>query len=89
MELLLHQLEELEAKAGNDMPDSSALLQTTREELENIFKMEAEGAAIRSRAKYKLDGEKATKLFGNLEKYNGWQKCIPQLIKHVDGSPTL
>ena len=42
--------------------------------------MEAEGAAVRARAKYKLDGERATRMFCNLEKYNGTQKFIPQLI---------
>ena len=89
MELLLHCLEELEARPNDDTPSATTLLQSTRDELENIFKLEAEGAAIRSRAKYKLDGEKATKLFCNLEKYNGSQKFIPHIIKHVDGAPVV
>ena len=55
-------------------------------ELESIFRLEAEGAAIRARSKYKLDGEKASKLFCSLEKYNGSQKFIPQLVKHINGS---
>ena len=83
---LLHQLEELEAQAGPDTPDATELLQSTRAELENIFRLEAEGAAVRARAKYKLDGEKATRLFCNLEKYNGTQKFIPQLIIDENGT---
>ena len=86
MKMLFHRLEELEAKSGNNSPEATILLDSTRSELEAIFKTEAEGAAIRARAKYKLDGEKASKLFCNLEKYNGTQKFIPQLIKHVAGS---
>ena len=86
VETLLHRLEELEAMSGNNSPEAATLLASTREELENIFKAEAEGAAVRARAQYKLDGEKASKLFCNLEKYNGTQKFIPQLIKHVNGS---
>ena len=50
-----------------------------------IFRLEAEGAAVRARAKYKLDGEKASRLFCSLEKYNGTQKYIPQLIVEENG----
>ena len=86
MKMLFHRLEELEAKSGSNSPEATILLDSTRSELEAILKTEAEGAAIRARAKYKLDGEKASRLFCNLEKYNGTQKFIPQLIKHVSGS---
>ena len=86
VKMLCHRLEELEAKSGNNTPDSTILLESTRSELEAIFKADAEGAAIRARANYKLDGEKASKLFCNLEKYNGTQKFIPQLVKHLSGS---
>ena len=87
METLLHRLEELEAKNGNDTPEATVLLHSTKAELETLFRLEAEGAAVRARARYKLDGEKASKMFCHLEKYNGQQKFIPQVIKHVDGSP--
>ena len=87
MESLLHRLEELEAKNGNDTPEATVLLHSTKAELETLFRLEAEGAAVRARARYKLDGEKASKMFCHLEKYNGQQKFIPQVIKHVDGSP--
>ena len=86
MRTLLHRLEELEALSGNNTTEANILLESTRAELESIFKMEAEGAAVRARAKYKMEGEKASKLFCNLEKYNGTQKFIPQLIKHVNGN---
>ena len=61
-----------------------------KEALENIYKHEAEGAFIRSRAKYKLEGEKASKMFCSLEKYNGLQKYVPQLlVKKRDGTEEL
>ena len=85
MQLLLHRLEELEAQSGSDTVDVADLLKTTRTELEALFRHEAEGAAIRARAHYKLDGEKATRLFCSLEKYNGTQKFIPQLIIEESG----
>ena len=40
----------------------------------------AEGAFIRSRVQYKYEGEKPTKLFCSLEKYNGVQRYVPQLL---------
>ena len=85
MQLLLHRLEELEAQSGSDTVDVADLLKTTRTELEALFRHEAEGAAIRARAHYKLNGEKATRLFCSLEKYNGTQKFIPQLIIEESG----
>ena len=48
--------------------------------LENLYKYQAQGAYVRSRANYKIEGERPTKLFCNLEKYNGVQKFVPQLI---------
>jgi hypothetical protein len=84
-DLLLHQLELLEAQADQDTPNTAELLLNTRTELEKIFRLEAEGAAVRACAKYKLDGEKASRLFCSLEKYNGTQKYIPQLIVEENG----
>ena len=48
--------------------------------LEKLYNYQVQGAYIRSRAKYKIEGERPTKLFCNLEKYNGVQKFVPQLI---------
>ena len=83
-QLLLHQLEMLEANSALDDPNIFEQYQNSKNELENIFKLEAEGAAVRARAKYAMDGERPTRLFCNLEKYNGTQKFIPQIIKEVN-----
>ena len=89
-ELLLHQLESLEIAAHRQTPDEKEDMNEVKSKLEDIMKVEAEGAAVRSRAKYKLEGEKATKMFCSLEKYNGTQKFIPQLIVETnDGLRTL
>ena len=51
--ILLHRLEELEAHSGELSYETifQLLLQSSRRELETIFQLEAEGAAVRSRAK--------------------------------------
>ena len=51
-----------------------------RKELEKLLQEESNGAYIRSRAQYKLDGERPTRLFCALEKFNGVQKYVPQLL---------
>ena len=79
--LLLHNLEKNELEL-NTNPDKAELLiniDLIRTELESIYKNEAEGIAIRSRAKYNLDSEKATTSFCNLEKINACQKYISRL----------
>ena len=48
------------------------------------MKHEAEGAFVRSRIKYKLDGEKPWKLFCSLEKQYGTQRYVPQLVVEGD-----
>ena len=53
--------------------------------LRQFFQLEAEGAAVRSRAKYNLNGEKPSRMFCALEKYNGTQKFIPQLVVKENG----
>ena len=89
-DILLHRLEELEAHSGELSHESELLLQSSRRELETIFQLEAEGAAVRSRAKYNLNGEKPSRMFCALEKYNGTQKFIPQLVVEENGvSKTL
>ena len=88
--LLLHQLESLETAAHRQTPEEKDEISDIKNKLEDIMKVEAEGAAVRARAKYKLEGEKATKMFCSLEKYNGTQKFIPQLIvEDNDGLRTL
>ena len=57
-----------------------------REEVEEFSKKKAEGAICRSRINWQVHGEKPSRYFCNLEKYNGTQKFIPQLIKHADGN---
>ena len=58
--------------------------------LENIYAYQAQGAYVRSRAAYKLEGEKPTKFFCALEKQNGVQKYVPQLIvKDSDNQEVL
>ena len=44
---------------------------------------------MRARAKYAMDGERPTRLFCNLERYQGTQKFIPQIIKEVDDREIL
>ena len=59
-------------------------------ELEEIIKYQAEGAYIRSRAQYRMDGERPTRLFCSLETYNAVQKYVPQLIvKDNDGNDAI
>ena len=63
--LLLHQLEQLEASLHLD-PDNVVLQASVKEkhvQIDEINKVEAEGAAIRCRAKYQVDGEKPTRFF--------------------------
>ena len=54
-------------------------LQLKRQQLEEIYAHQAQGAYIRARAKYKTEGEKPTKLFCSLERHNAVQKYIPRL----------
>ena len=55
-------------------------LSAKKEALIDLLNYDTEGAFIRSRAKYKLEGEKPTSFFCALEKVNGVQKYIPQLL---------
>ena len=82
LKLLLHNLEQKELELNID-PDNNveilAHIDLIRTDLDLHFKNESEGIAIRSRAKYSLDGEKATSSFCNLEKINASQKYISRL----------
>ena len=48
--------------------------------LETIYNYQAQGAYVRSRANHKVEGERPSRMFCALEKYNGTQKYVPQLI---------
>ena len=79
---LLHNVEYLETKL-HSLPDNIQIiqdLQLAKDSLETHHKNEANGAAVRSRAKYYTDGEKPTRLFCSIEKQNGAQKFISSLI---------
>ena len=90
---LLHDIEILESQLQN-LQSTDQLLQNELDlkkvALEDSNKTEAEGAFVRSRAKYKLDGEKPSKLFCSLEKHNGVQRYVPQLlVEQADGREAL
>lgn len=82
-QLLLHDIELLENQYQSNINIGGEYineLNEKREALEQIYKHEAEGAYVRSRAKYKLEGEKPSKMFCSLEKYNAVQRFVPQLL---------
>ena len=56
------------------------LRQAKKEALEELYRYQAQGAYIRSRAISKVEGEQPTKFFCELEKYNGIQKYVPQIL---------
>ena len=60
-------------------------LQSKKIELDSIYAFQAQGAFIRARAKYKVEGEKPSRLFCALEKHNCDQKIIPKLIIESNG----
>ena len=90
-QLLLHDIEILEKLLQSNQIQNEQLeeMNVKRGALENILKHEAEGAFIRSRVKYKLEGEKPSKTFCALEKHNGVQRYVPQLLIENDGHETL
>jgi len=55
---------------------------------EKMYEKKAQGALIRSRAKWLTEGEKNTKYFFSLEKYNYNQTCIRRLINSDDQTVT-
>jgi exonuclease III len=76
-----------------DMVEPGANLDTldrdyeeVKKELEQLHEYKAQGAAIRSRAQWREMGEKSSKYFLNLEKYNGVRKQITAL--KIDGEVT-
>ena len=80
----MHDIETLNQQVqSRQTPDIDAEneLNKKKNALEKIFDYEAEGAFIRARTNYRIDGEKPTKLFCALETQNGVQKYVSQLIK--------
>ena len=81
--LLNHEIEILENNIQNVGRNDQRILeelQTKKDALENLYKYQAQGAFIRSRTTYKVEGEKPTRMFCALERYNGIQKYVPQLL---------
>ena len=82
-QLLNHDIEILELNLQQNPVNNETMqveLDEKRAALEDMYNYQAHGAYIRSRAAYKMAGEKSTRMFCNLEKYNGCQKYVPQLI---------
>ena len=82
-QLLMHDIEILETQLQRNTSLNAEIideLETKKDALENLIKHEAEGAFVRSRIRYKLEGEKPSKLFCSLEKQNGTQRYVPQLV---------
>ena len=92
-QLLNHDIEILENRLQEKQTADNHIdteLQEKRAALESIVNYQAQGAFIRSRASYKVEGERPTRLFCALEKYNGTQKYVPQLfITEEDGTEKL
>ena len=79
--LALHRLEVAE-EASDSQPNCRELLEKLNEakkDVEIFEKTEAEGALVRARALWQIEGEKPSKFFCNLEKFNALQKYIPKL----------
>ena len=92
--LILHDIETLEKKASEasnseDFQQSNESLQAKKMELEDIYAYQAQGAFVRARARYSVEGEKPSKLFCSLEKHNSVQKHISKLIIEKNNLKTL
>ena len=84
-QLTLASIEQLEAELaaeldGEKFHDLNEKLQSKRIELDNLYAFQAQGAFIRARARYQIEGEKPSRLFCSLEKHNAIQKHIPKLV---------
>ena len=79
---VLHDIEMLESeliRCNNNFIAVNDQLQLKKIELEAIYEHQAQGAYVRARVKYKMEGEKPARLFCSLEKHNAVQKYISQL----------
>ena len=86
--LAIHRLELAEVNSDKE-PDNIELkrqLDIAREEVEEHNKRVTEGVQCRARVRWQVEGEKPSRYFCSLEKYNALQKYIPQL-KVNDNSP--
>ena len=90
--LALHRLQLAEIESDRE-PDNRELrrqLDIAREEVENHNRQAAEGAQLRAKTQWHVEGEKPSKFFCNLEKHNAVQKYIPELkVKDTDGKDKL
>ena len=84
----VQEIELLEARLNaNDDNDSIAdELVQKKNELAAIYAHQAQGAYVRSRSQYIVDGERPTRLFCALEKHNAVQKHVPKLVIEKDGA---
>jgi hypothetical protein len=64
---------------SHDDPNLKARFDNCKHELEALNKEEAEGAAMRCRAFYSLQGETPSRYFCNLEKQNAASKYMSKL----------
>jgi endonuclease/exonuclease/phosphatase family metal-dependent hydrolase len=76
LEKELDNLEKLECQNNDNI---FMQIDTIKEELEAIYKEEAQGAIIRSRTQWAEEGEKSTAYFFNLEKSNATKRNIRKI----------
>ena len=92
MILALHRHELAELKSDQE-PTNQELrrqLDLAKQEVEGFNRAAAEGAQCRARVQWQVDGEKPSRYFCNLEKYNALQKYIPQLkVKDINGKEKI
>ena len=90
---ILSEIEVLEKEVAAATADSfqqiNEKLAARKIELEDLYSYQAEGAAIRARARFQCEGEKPTKLFCSLEKHNAVQKHIPKLEVENNGHKSI
>ena len=90
--LAIHRLEVLETTSDSE-PLNHALkveLERAKKIVEDFIKIDNEGAQCRARTKWRVEGEKPSKFFCNLEKYNALQKYIPELkVKDKDNKDII
>ena len=81
LNLALHRLEASEKKSDKDPEKIDLLdeLNKAKKIVENFENENVEAALVRARLRWQLEGEKPSKYFCNLEKYNALQKYIPKL----------
>ena len=88
----MHEIEVLDFKIQNYNQSFNELndkINLKKQELEEIILHQAKGALVRARAKYKIEGEKPTRLFCSLEKHNAVQKHIPKLNTVKNNMPVV